>query len=199
MIMMIKTISVIALFFASIVMPGSQFYLWQTGPLISFDVAPGPNQSVLIEWKIKHSIETPRFILERSGDQKKWKRIATMPAQLSPLYSFKDDQTGDGLNYYRLSLAGAENDLIFSGVKWVQVNKSGALYIWPNPAKDILYIKTPFIKGRINIIDGGGKLLFNVVITSSITKIPTDRMSKGIYFIHVMHAGNIMVEKFMKE
>jgi Secretion system C-terminal sorting domain len=193
----IKIISVTTLLCLSM-LPG-KVYSQQAGSLISFDVKPGINHSVLIEWEMKQEADTLPFEVQRSRDQTTWERIADIPVQSSPLYSFTDTKPREGLNYYRVWRADSKQDAAVSGVKWVQVNKTGGLYIWPNPAKDMLYIKTPFVKGRIGIIDSRGTLIFTIVITKLVTNVPTDRLSKGIYFIHVKHGNEILVERFVKE
>lgn len=171
----------------------------QPGSLISFNVKPGINHSVLIEWNIEQQTIAPHFELERSNDQKVWEKIADMPIQSSQLYSFTDNSPREGLNYYRVWKTDGNKGFAFTMVKWVQVNKTGILYIWPNPAKDMLYIKTPFVKGRIDIINSGGKLIINIPITGLITNVPTNLLSKGIYFIHVRHDNEVLIEKFMRE
>jgi Secretion system C-terminal sorting domain len=180
------------------VVPGNLQPL-QPGPFISFDVKPGTNHSVLVEWKIKAGADLFPFEVQRSRDQKNWEKLTAVPTQLAQLYSVKDIRPGEGLHYYRVRQLDKANTIAVTPVKWVQVNKTGLLYIWPNPAKDMLFIKTPFDKGRIDVMDSGGKLLFNINITALVTNMPTDRLSSGIYFIHVKNGDQILVEKFVKE
>lgn len=171
----------------------------QGAPLVSFEAQPGANHSVLIEWKAKPQADTLSFELQRSRDQKVWERIVTEPAQSAHLYSFTDSRPGEGLNYYRVGQVTRNKNIAFTGVKWVQVNKTGVLFIWPNPARDMLYIKTPFVTGRIDIVDSGGKPIFNINITALVANVPTDRLLKGVYFIYVKHGNEILVEKFVKK
>lgn len=171
----------------------------QPASLVSFEVQPGANHSVLIEWRINPQADTLSFELQRSRDQKTWERIATIPVQSVHIYSFTDSRPGEGLNYYRVGQVNSKKHIAFKGIKWVQVNKTGVLFIWPNPARDMLYIKTPFVTGRIDIVDSGGKPIFNINITALVANVPTDRLLKGVYFIYVKHGNEILVEKFVKK
>jgi hypothetical protein len=172
----------------------------QTKPFVLFDVLPAADHTVLIKWGITAEMDTLSFEVERSRDKKNWERIETVnPGILLHSYSITDREPGEGLIYYRIKQAGGKNLSVYTGIKWVQISKTGKLYIWPNPANNILHVKTPFVKGSMDIVDSGGKHIVKIIITDFITDIPAIHLSMGIYFLHVKHGNETLVEKFVKE
>ena len=194
----VKTIAVIVIFF-TMILYGGKLHAQQMGNFKSFDIQPGANRTVMIQWEINPEGDTLRFEVERSSDQKKWTRIMDIAPQPSHRYFVTDTLPWEGLNYYRVGQAGTIQRYINPVVKWVQISKTGSLYIWPNPALDRLNIKTPFTKGRIDILDSGGKLIFNINITALIIEVPIDHLPNGIYYIHVIHGNEVLTQRFLKQ
>ncbi|HET9432082.1 MAG TPA: T9SS type A sorting domain-containing protein [Chitinophagaceae bacterium] len=171
----------------------------QKDSLLSFDVQPGNGNTVLIEWRVFQENDTLPFEVERSADNNFWKRIAIVPSQLSKEYTYIDRQPEEGFNFYRVRKTGGSIISEFSLVNWVQITKTGKLYIWPNPTRDILHVRTSFLNGLIDVVDSEGKLVLRVAITNYITDVPTTRMSRGIYFLYVKFDDDILAERFVKE
>jgi len=192
----IKIISVAGLVFLLI---GPGLLHSQTEPFILFDVLPGADHTVLTQWRMAPETDTLPFEVERSRDKKTWERIASVAADSLHQYSSTDSQPGEGLIFYRVRQVDSKGRLLHTGVRWVQISESGKLYIWPNPAKSVLHVKTPYVKGRMDIIDPEGKHILKITITDFITNVPAIRLSKGIYFLHVRCENEILIEKFVKE
>ena len=114
-------------------------------------------------------------------------------------YSSTDREPGEGLIYYRVRQVGSKGSYLNTKIYWVQFSEKGRLFIWPNPANNVLHVKTPFTKGSIDIINAGGKQLLKIIITDFITDVPAIQLRKGIYFLHVRHENETLVEKFVKE
>jgi hypothetical protein len=164
-----------------------------------FDVIPASDHTVLIQWRMKPEMDSLPFEVERSMDKRTWKRIAALAAHSSHQYASTDTQPGEGLVYYRVRQVGSKSRFLYTGVNWVQFSEKGKLYIWPNLANNVLHVKTPYVNGSMDIIDAGGKQILKITITNFITDVPTDRLSKGFYFLYVRHANETLVEKFVKE
>ena len=169
----------------------------QNKNFISFSVSPATGQVVIIQWKIASSSDILRFEVERSIDTIKWESISQVVIQSTQEYFITDTSPGSGQIYYRIKQINNGNTS-YSPTRWVQISKTGTLYIWPNPAKDILHIKTPFVNGSLEIINAEGKLIQKIAITDFITDISLQRLAEGIYFIRVKHGKEILVEKFVK-
>jgi hypothetical protein len=178
---------------------GSVQLFAQTKAFIKFDVQPGTDRSVLVQWGISFLQDSIRFEVERSADKKVWKQLAAVAGNATQQYSYSDIDPVEGMNYYRIKEAGGKGRFLYSPVKWVQMSEAGKLIIWPNPADNILYVKTPFTRGSIDIINSGGRLLQKITITNYLTTIHTQKLSRGLYFLHVKNEKETLVERFIKD
>lgn len=170
----------------------------QARSFISFDVQPGISGTVILKWKNIRETDTLNFQVERSRDEKNWEAIVRVNVGLSDEYSTMDNPQ-EGLNYYRVTLIDNSGSLQSTAVKWVQVNKARNLYIWPNPTRDVLHVKTPYTKGIIDLLDSDGKLISKVPINDFITDIALSRLSKGIYFLQIKYDNQLVMERILKQ
>ncbi|HJS55335.1 MAG TPA: T9SS type A sorting domain-containing protein [Chitinophagaceae bacterium] len=170
----------------------------QTNKFISFSVQPDAGRVVIIQWNLIPAADTLSFEVERSRDSIKWETVSHSPAQLSHKYYWVDKNPGDGLIYYRVRQINAVDNYSSTQTRWVQIGKTGELYIWPNPVNNVLHVKTPFAKGSMEIVDAGGRLMQKISITDLITDVPIGHFAMGIYFIRVKSGNQIIVEKFVK-
>lgn len=172
----------------------------QTGTFTSFEIRPGLEKTVEINWKMRPAADTLLLIVEKSMDEKNWRAIGSIGLRSSHVYSFTDSRPLTGRNYYRIVQVDTMKSRVASTpVQWLRFNQSAGFFIWPNPAKDVLHLRTDFINGSVDVIDTGGKHLFKVVITNSITDIPVAGLSKGLYILNIRNEDLVFVEKFVKE
>ncbi len=165
---------------------------------VPFDVQLGERHSVVIECT-KPPTDNLNYLLERSPDEKLWEIIANISSQLSPHYAYYDWHPAEGLNYYRIVQKRHGERIAVSETKCIQIRNAGKLYIWPTPANDILHVRSPFINGNLDIIDSQGRFIRKVTIVDSITDVPIYALPTGMYFIHLRHGTEILVDKFIKQ
>lgn len=171
----------------------------QTKLSIAFDVWPGTNHTVVIQWNSKLEIDSLNYVIEKSTDKQTWQTIARIATQSSHAYSSIDSHPSAGLNYYRIKQMQNDGQIFFTDVKWIQINNADKFFLWPNPATSVLHIKTPFGKGSIDMFDSEGRFILKISINNFITDIPTANLSKGIYFLHIRHDKKTFTEKFVKD
>lgn len=174
------------------------FVFSQKSPFVSFEVQPGAGCSVLIQWEISAEMDTLKYEAEKSKDKENWETIAHRSLRSSHQYLIIDAAPNDSLNYYRIKLVDNQNRFTYSEIEWVQVNTVSDVFIWPNPARNLLYIKTPFLSGGIDITDANGRLARKIVITDFITELPIESLAKGIYFLSIRTGNRLLIEKFIK-
>lgn len=169
------------------------------GRFILFEVKPDTGQRVFVQWRTAAAMDSLRFEVERSRDKTSWIKITDVPSGRLHFYSSIDTTAEEGLNYYRVRQIANGGQTTVSEIKWVQIDKKGKLYLWPNPATSVLHIKTPFVTGSIDIYDGGGRFISKQSINNFITDVATGRLSKGIYFLHIKHDKETFTERFVKD
>lgn len=74
---------------------------------------------------------------------------------------------------------------------------SGSFKIYPNPAKDVLYLETNQIMDRVSISDLSGKRLLNT--DGQVDKLDISSLHPGIYMLIVEHQGIATTRKLVIE
>jgi hypothetical protein len=165
---------------------------------IAFDVQLADYHTVTIQWT-RPEADSFDYVLEKSGDEKTWARIANIYSQLSPCYDYIDLHAAEGINYYRIVQRKHEEMVAVSATKKIQTHSADKLYIWPTPANDIVHVRSPFVNGNIDIIASDGQLIRKISITDLITDVSLQALPSGMYFIHVRHGKDILIDKFIKQ
>ncbi len=70
--------------------------------------------------------------------------------------------------------------------------------IYPNPTKDVLFVKAP-LDASIKVVDINGKELQSLTAKTLNTEINMSNFIKGIYFVEVKTANSCITEKIIKE
>jgi len=197
-------------------LPGARNFYFTTGAidvplpltLLSF-TGMMQGSDGLLKWKTSHEINTRDFILERSGDSSAFTPIGVVKALSSPgdhSYDFTDKGLTAGSWYYRLKMEDIDGQSTYSPVVVLQVNLAGGFKIYPNPAKNILYVQLPAVVGGrvvVQLTDLRGAVLQQKDISPhpGATIIPLDisTLAAGSYFITTSSSGQKKVSLFVKE
>jgi hypothetical protein len=101
--------------------------------------------NVVLTWETADEKNTAGFTIERSADGKSFEQIGSLKTVGSGnnSYDFTDAAAANGNNYYRLKQTDNDGAFQYSKVITVTVRKEAAqVSIFPNPAKDVLNIKS---------------------------------------------------------
>lgn len=167
---------------------------------LSFDAMAKVHQ-VLLDWSTTDEAGNKGFDVERSTDQQHWKTIAWVPAASSlgdvKQYQYTDTDPEEGVNYYRLKQIDLDGKFNYSVVQSVSFKKDPAIQIlYPNPAKDRLYIKgNNTVMKMLLVVDGNGNTVArfsNVKESINVSSLPP-----GTYFLKAAAWKEPM--KFIKE
>ena len=74
-------------------------------------------------------------------------------------------------------------------------SKNSAFTIFPNPAKNLVYIKSDSEIEQVRIIDALGK----VILAQNNTEINVENLAKGIYTLEISTTNGRVFRKFIKE
>jgi hypothetical protein len=171
----------------------------QSNPFTSYDVQPGAGCTILIRWEAPAAADTLNYEIERSTDGQNWKVISCEHRRSNHKYLVFDTQTVDSLNYYRVRQVINLNTSVYSQVKCIQFVRAFEIYLWPNPANEVLYVTTPFLSGTMDIFDTSGFLVRKIIIVDFTTAISTIGLPEGVYFLHIRHADLYTVQRFLRE
>lgn len=177
---------------------------------LSIDAEYKENQS-FVTWKTTIDKELAYFIIERSTNGKDWKKIGkiisyqTVASSYSTLdYEFIDKEWVGQITYYRINQFDKNGSSQYSPVVSVNPNRTGELTIYPNPAKDRLYITYPNQNKPIQatIISSIGKFISANQVENEKGKLELNitNLSAGIYLLSIqLENGETINHKFVIE
>ena len=159
-------------------------------------------------WQTTAEVNTDYFLLQRSENGNTFSTINTTKANGTATgeskYRFVDvlDKDINNLSavYYRLQMVDKDGHFTFSNLVKVNLTSRSEWTIYPNPAKDVVYVYGENIN-CIQITSIDGKMLrFRNKLYSNIIKVDISNLNKGIYFINILsNSGFNQVNKLVIE
>lgn len=164
---------------------------------------------VKLNWETTQEINTDNFIIERSSNGNRFSSIGEVKASgnssATISYSYKDLQPIKGNNFYRLKMVDKDGKFTYSNIIVIKLNdKDKAFLVFPNPAKDILFVQANGNNeaASIMVIDVAGRKLKEKKINlngNSSFSINIKDLPPGVYNILLKGKNNNDHQKFVKE
>lgn len=146
-------------------------------------------QTAILEWISSEELNTNRFDVQRSANGKLWTTIASVPAmgesKTQIAYEAADTDPLSGENLYRLHMIDNDGTSAYSSIRSLTFEFQDVL-VYPNPAKDVLHIKSNDWSKihRITIRNDKGEQLYHST-TSSGGLIDLTPFYAGLYIVEV--------------
>jgi len=175
--------------------------------LTDFEATPESGHS-LLTWSVTTASNPAWFDVERSTDAVQYASIGSVSANadssLRGEYSFTDDATGAGANYYRLKMTDLDGNSIYSEIRSVDFSTVPATSfpLYPNPATDHLTINMTGVAGPVDllIIDTRGAVVRSVSFSAAgVLTIPVRDLASGVYFVEVRYGSERFVRQLLKK
>jgi hypothetical protein len=167
--------------------------------LLSFTVSKARN-TVVLDWLTENEININRFEIERSETPNDFKFIGSVyPSRTGSIiekYSFADNASSLGVNYYRLKIIDNDGKYEYGPVRLIRNNEQLNISIRTNPVSD--YVNLSILSDReknikLEIFNSNGEIVFSaqlaVAAGKSSKSVPVNYLSKGLYFIIVNSNG----------
>lgn len=163
--------------------------------LKEFRVKKEGNTAVL-EWSTAEEVNASHFDVQRSGDGRNWQTftsvIAKGDSKTQTNYTVKDTDPLDGENFYRLHMIDTDGSSTYSVIRELRFELDPIL-VFPNPARDMLHIKT-HNRSKIRqvvISDTKGRQFYRTADKQT-TQIDLAPFAAGIYIVEVvMNNGEV--------
>jgi hypothetical protein len=173
--------------------------------LVTFD-AQLIYKNVLLQWSTSSEQNTSHFDIERSTDGNNFSAIGKVNAagntSSAIKYSFPDNEPATGSNFYRLKMVDIDGHFSYSKTIVVRLENVTSLRIYPNPAKNTLYLHTSGNNENalIQVVDlAGKKVKEQKVILTRNTPIDISNLPKSIYKIIIKTETITEHMQFVKE
>lgn len=151
-----------------------------------------------VEWTTSSEVNSKEFQVERSRDGVSFVHIGTVAAagnSTEPItYTFLDEDTSNGISYYRLKMVDQDGEFEYSDLVYVIVKiPEDNVKIFPNPVSKSQEIIVQMVgqsdmASRIRVYDTTGKSVYSADILAGQESfsIPTDSFSQGFYLVKVI-------------
>jgi hypothetical protein len=172
---------------------GKTFYFLELNsivlPLSLLDfTAKADKQTAHLKWLTANERTASYFDIEKSVDSKNWTRVGSQKAGNTEGYAFTDPQAFDKTNapYYRLKMMENDGTFSYSMIRQVKIDKVRSIKVYPNPAKDALYIEGIETKNdwQIKLLNNVGQVVAtHKGMGASSIEITTQDFNSGMYIV----------------
>ncbi len=166
--------------------------------LLSFSGAKAGEDKIKIDWKSADEVNNDYYVLERSKDAQSFEpidKITTNKTGFST-YSFLDNNSLKGSNYYRLKIVGTKGEITYSAIINVINDSKDDIEYYPNPSfnNSIRFTeKGGFKINTIHVITANGSILKTLKPVNNEIDIST--LPKGNYVIEATDLNKRKVVK----
>jgi|GEM_PF-4939910 len=172
--------------------------------LINF-TASLKNNVVDVSWLTTQEINTALYEIEKSTNGIDFSKIGSVNSKgvrnSMNDYSFPDFSVNQSKNYYRLKIIDNDGKYTYSYIVTISKTKNTLLTVYPNPAKDLLFVNYEFQKGTtIQVVDLMGQVLLSKEIASNTLHsfIDISKLNAGNYFLKIISQDNKQTVSFNK-
>ncbi len=103
------------------------------------------------------------------------------------------------MNYYRVQEIDIDGKSSFSKIVTLKSSANRTIVIYPNPAKNNLYIRNDLTYRNLVITDLTGKIILKKSISNGLNQIQIYQIPAGSYFITLSDGDKTETLKFVKE
>lgn len=192
-------------FFGNFALAGASGY--PNNPLPAFSIifnARIEGGKVLLSWEADNEGMYKFYVVERAAANGIFNPISPETAFQNidnHTYKFPDNHPGEGRNQYRLKLVKRDGGTVYSYVKTIDFAVKPGIFIYPNPAREKIFIKIPKSSSisRIAIVHISGSVIKWLTASNQTTAtVDIHDLASGAYYIKIIQAGSSTCVPFVK-
>ena len=156
----------------------------------------------MLKWQTATELNNDYFDIQRSHDGVNWSSLDRIEGAGNSSeerdYNWIDYSPLTGVSYYRLKQVDFDGTYEFSPIRSVFTENIHELFVYPNPASDVISVRVPkHDSNELIVRDITGRIVYSRILNVSDTEliIPVQRFAKGVFFIQL---GNYS-QKFIKD
>lgn len=157
------------------------------------------NGEARVSWQVAQQQNVETYTVQYSSDGLHFTNVFSRVA--SPVTSYHCTISIDfhSKNYYRVMQQDMDGKISYSKIVLLNNTSNPSISLYPNPAKDKLYLKsiTKYSSGKIT--DVNGRVILHASINDAEQMIDISKLSKGIYFLKLNSGKNVTVIMFIKD
>lgn len=179
--------------------------------LASFTAKPLKNKN-LVEWVTETEINNDYFVVESSSDMVNFNALSTIKgagnSNNTLMYQYVDGNPFGKVTYYRLRQVDFDGSINYSKIVAVKSNFEGEANIYPNPAKEVLFLEintkeeAVYTIRYVNVL--GATVQEKLVVAegnNTYQLAEFKQLKSGIYFVQLINENDevIKYQKIVKQ
>jgi hypothetical protein len=167
-------------------------------------------EGALLEWATATEFNNEYFEIQRASDDLEFEVIGRVEGAgtvfTTSAYNWLDRDIQGGVYFYRLRQVDLDGQFSFSDLIRLEVFRESALILAPNPAREELNISYQLINPqevRVRVLNTSGRIQYDLQLSMdkgiNQWQIPLDEMSPGMYFLQLIHQGQVIEQRFLKQ
>lgn len=164
---------------------------------LNLNASLNDRQQAQVNWQVTET-NVAGYSIEKSTDGISFSGIGNTVSKGDGTnsYSFIDLSASQaGVAFYRIRQTDKDGGFGYSAIIDLSAAGHQLFYIYPNPAKNILYVTTSGMTGDVQVVDIVGQILVNVPITGDKTSIDINRLATGTYYCRASGRSILFVKK----
>lgn len=151
-----------------------------------------------VSWQVVDQVHVDRYIVQHSINGTDFTDACTIAATAQTQYSCIM-AAGSGRHYYRVMEMDIDGRRTFSRTVLLQDASLRQVTLYPNPAKDVLYVSGPTSGFTVHVIDVTGRILQTQTLAPGSQSIDISNLVAGNYLLKIISKSATQTLKFSKE
>ncbi len=150
-------------------------------------------------WQVADQKNVKDYTVQQSEDGSSFNNVCSVMASSATSYNCIVTPDKITKNYYRVMQQDIDGKVSYSKVVSLNTSSGSLISVYPNPAKNNIYIQGAQNFSQASISDVSGKILIHASVNSSNQFIDISQLSRGIYFVKITSVNSMQTLKFIKE
>ncbi|HEY5368343.1 MAG TPA: T9SS type A sorting domain-containing protein [Hanamia sp.] len=152
-----------------------------------------------VNWQVAQEVNVKEYTVQQSLDGTNFVNTCNVAANNANNYSCTVSPVLNAINYYRVQQTDIDGKSSLSKIVALKSSSNRSIIIYPNPAKNNLFIRNDLNYRNLVITDLAGKVVLKKSISNGLNNIQIDRIPAGSYFIRFSDGDKSETLKFVKE
>jgi hypothetical protein len=157
------------------------------------------NSQAKISWQVAQQLNVKDYTVQQSLNGIDFNNVCKVSANNGTSYNCTVQALPNVVNYYRVQQTDIDGKSSVSKIVTLQSSAKGMISIYPNPAKDHLFIRNNLNYRNLEITDLSGKVILKRIIVNGVNNIPIDQLHRGTYFVRLYDEAKSESLKFIKD
>ncbi|MFT3935985.1 MAG: T9SS type A sorting domain-containing protein [Chitinophagaceae bacterium] len=149
-----------------------------------------------VSWQIAEEQNVKSYTVQRSENGLDYSNVCTVNA--GGLSQYSCVVPAGSVNYYRVMETDMDGQSAYSKTVLLQ-NMAQGVSLYPNPAKDVLYINGIQKYAALQVVDMKGNVVQQQTVTPSNYTLDISKLSKGHYLLRLVSSSDVQTLKFIKQ